>query len=91
MKQLFRIVGFIYSKNKYKYNLLNDKKYAQNIWSKDLVHEKTFWLSSRTQRIPFSVLSRTKDIDIYKYFSFARLKITQVRYIQSRGNNSKLR
>ena len=34
------------------YSLLNDKKYAQSIWFYDLVHEKTFRLSSRTPRNP---------------------------------------
>ena len=28
--------------------LLNDNKSAQKVWSKDLVHEKTIRLSSRT-------------------------------------------
>ena len=43
----------------YIYSLLNDKKDAKNTWSKDLVYEKTFWLSTRPLRIPFKVLSRT--------------------------------
>ena len=30
------------------YILLNEKKYAQNFWSNDPVHEKTFRLSIRT-------------------------------------------
>ena len=41
------------------YSISKNKKYAQNIWSYDLVHEKTFRLSSRTPRVPLNVLSRT--------------------------------
>ena len=33
-----------------KYGLLNDKKNAQKVWSKDLVYKGTFRLSSRTPR-----------------------------------------
>ena len=40
-----------------KYCLLNDKKYAQKVCSYDLVHEKTFRLSSHTPD-QFNVMSR---------------------------------
>ena len=40
------------------------KESAQNIWSEDLVHEKTFWLSSRTSQIPFNILSRTNNLSL---------------------------
>ena len=57
-------------KNKYIYSLLNDKKYAQNIWSWDLVHEEPYgWLSSRTPQIPFNLLSRTYKLS----FSFKQI------------------
>ena len=42
------------------YSLLNDKKSAQKVWSKDLVYGKTFQLSSHTPRIQFNVLSGTE-------------------------------
>ena len=40
------------------YCLLNDKKNAQKVWSKELVYKRTFRLSIRTQE-QFNVMSRT--------------------------------
>ena len=49
------------------YCLLNDKKNAQNIWSKDIVHKKNLSIiESFTTWIPFNVFSRT----IFKQLSF---------------------
>ena len=44
------------------YCLLNDKKSAKKVWSKDLVYEKTFQLWSHTPLIQFNVLSRTYPV-----------------------------
>ena len=49
------------------YSFLNDKKYAKNVESNNLVHEKTFRLSSRTPRILFNVLSKTSYIMYRNY------------------------
>ena len=47
------------------------KKSAQRIWSKDLMYEKTFWLSSHKLKIPFNVLYRTvQNNNCSTYFCF---------------------
>ena len=47
-----------------RYCLLNDKKYPQKVWSKDLVYKGTFRLSSRTPE-QFNVMPRT---NYYYYY-----------------------
>ena len=47
MKALFQ-TRYTKNKNTICIVLLNEKKSAQKVWSKDLMHEKTFRLSSQT-------------------------------------------
>ena len=45
------------------YCLLNEKKCAQKVWSKEMLHEKTFRISSRTPHA-YSFLTASTDIFI---------------------------
>ena len=59
---------------------IDRQKYAQKVWSSDLVHEKTFRLSSHIPE-QFHVMSKTK----LKYLIFnsnRRLKSTKLYYLR---------
>ena len=58
----------LFSNNfQYLYSLLNDKKKHSKYLVLGLGARRTFWLSSRTLRIPYNVLSRTNNISFFDY------------------------
>ena len=69
------------------YCLLNDKKSAQKVWSKDLVYKGTFRLSRRTpiyklivllfktQRRKINVLTFNENNIVYTFHAFEKKKI----------------